>query len=88
MKICELARKKYIIPANPYIKQEEVIGNCIDSFDPKTAYCINDYLPWNDATDFAQAVDEMEETGSTFEIIDGIKIYYDEDTDIHWFAEA
>jgi hypothetical protein len=76
------------MPENPYIREDEIIGNCVGSFSAKTGNCINDYLPWNDATEFAQAIDEMEENGSTFEIIDGIKIYYDKDTDIHWFAKG
>ena len=59
------------------------IGNCINSFDPETGECVNQELPWRDTTDFAQAVENMT---SSSEIIDGIRVDYDDNTDIHWFA--
>ena len=61
----------------------DYVGNCINSFDPDTGECVNPELPWIDTTEFAQAIENMSPSS---EVIDGIRIDYDEDTDTHWFA--
>ena len=60
------------------------VGNCVNSFDVESGVCVNSELPWADATEFAQAIEHM---NTSSEIVDGIKIDYDEDTDIHWFSK-
>ena len=57
----------------------EYIGNCVTDFD-ENCECINPELPWNDVTEFAQAVEEADDCQ-----IGNIVIKYDEETDVHSF---
>ena len=72
-------------------------GNCVNSFDD-SCNCIIDSLPWRDATDFAQALDNAEvvkpfEYPSWVAIphpfeyyqVDGVYIVYDDEDDVHYF---
>ena len=74
------------------------VGNCINSFDEDCECVVND-LPWNDATDFVQALEDSTETdpfeipshigidklSHYFHTEDNIYIAYDDDADIHYF---
>jgi hypothetical protein len=72
----------------------DYVGNCVDSFD-SDGDCINDFLPWADATEFAQA-EERKEPAHPFQVaqrirqlefyvMDGVMVAYDPNRDVHYF---
>lgn len=57
----------------------QLVGDCTDSFD-EDGNCINDHLPFDTVTDFAQAVDESDNV-----VIGKLHIVYNPATDVHSF---
>lgn len=58
----------------------QAIGTCTDSFD-ENGHCTNSCLPWSDVTEFAQSIEEHGDNC----VVEGIKIEYDSETDVHYF---